>query len=63
LGKVTVGKSGSGFSWVGTVDGAGKPARSKAAVTTAEPTPWSAVCTMETSRGLSGATTRETVSR
>ena len=57
LGKCTVGNIGSGSAWLATGIGAAYPARTKALATVSDPTPWSAVCTTVTSRGVSVATT------
>ncbi len=57
LGNDTVGNAGSGSAWSGTTPGVGKPARAKAAVSTAAPTPCSGVYATVRSRGPSGSIT------
>ena len=49
LGKLTVGKFGSGVAWLVTVVGAGKPAAANTRRTVSSPTPCRAVCTTATS--------------
>jgi phosphomannomutase len=52
LGKVTVGKSGSGSAWAGSTAGAAKPARANTRSSVSCPTPCSGVYAIRTSRAL-----------
>ncbi len=60
LGKLTVGKSGSGTACAATVIGAGNPAAANTRRTVSSPTPCSEVCTTRTSvtdaAGINAAT-------